>query len=67
MRLNPDGSTREGALRHAQMIAAYWQKRGFDVVVQAVDTGAKAEHGLGGTTVWGVKSSLINGMPQRKR
>lgn len=67
MRLNMDGTTREGALRHAKIIAAYWQKRGFDVVTEVIDTGAKAEHGLSGTAVYGVRSNLVNGMPQRAK
>ena len=67
MRANLDGSTREGALRHAQIIAAYWQRRGFDVVTEIVDTGAKAEHGLGGTAVYGVRSNMVNGMPQKAK
>lgn len=67
MRINLDACTREGALRHAKIIAAYWAKRGFDVLPRVEDTGAKAEHGRDGSTVWGVRSDMVNGMPQRKR
>lgn len=67
MRINLDACTRDGANRHAKMIAAYWAKRGFDVLPRVEDTGARAEHGRDGSVVWGVRSDLVNGMPQRKR
>jgi hypothetical protein len=63
----PDGSTLEGARRHAKLISAYWSKRGFDILPRVEDTGARAEHGRDSSVVWGVRSDLVNGMPQRKR
>lgn len=67
MRQALDACSREGAERLAKMVAAFWAKRGLDVVTTVVDTGAKAEHGLSGANVWGVRSNMVNGMPQKVR
>lgn len=65
MRINPDGITREGSLRHAKMIAAYWEKRGLHVVPRVEEVASGKTHNMG--IVWGVRSDMLNGMPQRKR
>ena len=63
MQINPDGITREGALRHAKMIAAYWEKRGYHVLPTVVDTGVKC--GTSNGNVYGVRSDMVNGQPQK--
>ena len=61
----PDGSTYEGAKRHAQLIAAYWAKRGFNVLPTVVDTGTRLNGGK--VPVFGVRSDMVNGQPQRRK
>lgn len=61
----PEGVTLEGARRHAQLIAAYWAKRGFDVAPRVEEVASGQPHGM--ALVWGVRSNMVNGMPQRVR
>lgn len=59
----PEGVTLEGARRHAQLIANYWSKRGFDVVPRVVEVASGSSYGLG--TIWGIRSNMVSGMPQK--
>lgn len=61
----PDGTTLEGARRHAKLIASYWEKRGLDVVVTVDQVAVPKSHGL--SSVYAVRSNMVNGRPQKVR
>lgn len=58
------GTTRPAAEQHAQRINDYWARRGYDaqampVAVQAIVSGRV-------TTVWVVRSAMVNGQPTKR-
>lgn len=65
-KVRSDHLSRLGAIALAARIRAYWQERGYEVTTVIVPPSQINGLIQNGPAYYGVKTDMVNGMPQRK-